>query len=720
MWKPVRIILLVAGVAVAAGGIWILRRQPPRAPAPTVPATTQSAPAPPATLPAAPKPPRTYIDVVLRAHPGFPTTQPLPIPLNLAESARLVFDDPIYLDPIGQLWITRTDAEPTSSVLKSATTQPTHVIRERVAFVHRWPDVRGIWQPYLVVADGETGGYALVQAGGRQPLGSAHRYDWSRAFSWNDVIVVPTETGVSIIRPDRRPLELHHEFKLGAKGPKSPPQMLLDWRGLIAWMPWEPGRNGSNGAMRFVNDAWIDLDKSRGWPQRLLQLVPLLDGSVIQIHVDQDGDAALSLALLDPPAVDEAAISMLVEQLSDPDPAQREAAFSELTRYGPGAWPVLEKLAPNQPPEGMRRVELLLGAKQQPTLGGMTLLPGEVRVIARSTGGAAMLLAESGVSIPAADDEPRIVAPAWLMLLPGRPIQLASDDLTRDFIPGKSEMTIIGRDIFVSDEAQGPRLWLSNHFSQPLLKKAHLAFARQIVGVDGRGRWLFRRHNGQAAQTLVIDPTLPDPTPRLPVWNYPVAGGTAGWTKEGWPAIKRGGAWVLTEKGWSVLDETKSPLLLEVAADAQTTSAAATQAEPAILRDADGTKYFGGKDSIRIVRPDGSEITWPLPPQAIGTSETVWLLRAGEDRLFLFNAPGRILRLRPTPHSPSPFELEATFTRRIPSSDNVLRAWVDPAGRMNMIVDADHLLIMFPAGHIPREIAEMMPAEELRAAESEE
>ena len=41
-----------------------------------------------------------------------------------------------------------------------------------------------------------------------------------------------------------------------------------------------------------------------------------------------------------------------------------------------------------------------------------------------------------------------------------------------------------------------------------------------------RGRWLFR-HSPDDGKTLIVDPTLPDATPKLPTWQYPVEGGSA-------------------------------------------------------------------------------------------------------------------------------------------------------------------------------------------------
>src|SRR5947208_1763993 len=76
----------------------------------------------------------------------------------------------------------------------------------------------------------------------------------------------------------------------------------------------------------------------------------------------------------------------------------------------------------------------------------------------------------------------------------------------------------------------------------------------RFIGFDRRGRWIFKPQS-TATSTLVIDPTLPDVRPRLPVWVYPVKDGKVGWTAQHWPVIDRGGAWVLIDKGWRPLDK---------------------------------------------------------------------------------------------------------------------------------------------------------------------
>ena len=130
----------------------------------TAPATTAAATAPaPATKPAKPPEPRyakTFMDVVRDAYPAFPATQPLAVPLNLSESARLVLKDPVYFDADGSfLWVTRPDARPTELLLKNRPDDPERVLvtRERVLYAHWMADENGDWRPYLVTPAAGTG-----------------------------------------------------------------------------------------------------------------------------------------------------------------------------------------------------------------------------------------------------------------------------------------------------------------------------------------------------------------------------------------------------------------------------------------------------------------------------------------------------------------------------------------------------------------------------------
>ena len=59
-----------------------------------------------------------------------------------------------------------------------------------------------------------------------------------------------------------------------------------------------------------------------------------------------------------------------------------------------------------------RNIEQLLADKIQPTLGGMKLVDGNVRRVARLADGGVILFAAAGVSMPSEDDQQKIVSPA--------------------------------------------------------------------------------------------------------------------------------------------------------------------------------------------------------------------------------------------------------------------------------------------------------------------
>ena len=76
----------------------------------------------------------------------------------------------------------------------------------------------------------------------------------------------------------------------------------------------------------------------------MLHLVPLFDGGVLQLVPDGGDWVKLAFTSLEKLAIDEALVAQLVEKLSDPEDKTRQDAFKELTRYGPSAWPVLERI----------------------------------------------------------------------------------------------------------------------------------------------------------------------------------------------------------------------------------------------------------------------------------------------------------------------------------------------------------------------------------------
>jgi hypothetical protein len=135
--------------------------------------------------------------------------------------------------------------------------------------------------------------------------------------------------------------------------------------------------------------------------------------------------------------------------------------------------------------------------------------------------------------------------------------------------------------------------------------------------------------------------------------------------------------------------------------------------------DSDGGRYFDGRQALRRIGKDGADVSWPLPADAIGSWEHPRLIEA-EGRLFLFNEPGRVLRIKRNAASESqPFALDATFVKNIPNVDQPKRIWLDPAGRIIIAHDGNTLTILFPSGRIPSSIAQRMLASDLKANEPE-
>jgi hypothetical protein len=782
-------LVLLVGAAATAYFLTRPAAAPPQANATTTPATAPAETQPTtasSTKPSKPSPPTTqYLDVVRAHHPRMPVTQPMGVPLDLSQAARVVLSEPIYLSPRSDLWITRPDAPPTPEVLARAAKeqgdQLTLAIRERVVFAHWTPQENGPWTFTLVVR-GPDGRDELVTQSRRTPIDTGRTYHWHRALDWGEKIVVATNTGVSVIHVEPEFREQHVDLidpKLKPDVTFAEPQFLMDWEGILAWVPWEGKKAGSVGAARFVDDKWSPLGPDQGWPDKLLHLVPLYDGGVLQLVPYEEEWVKLAFTSLEKVAIDEAMVAQLVEKLSDTEDQARQEAFKELTRYGASAWPILEKLMPDQGPEAQARLRHLLKSRAEPTLGGMSLLGDKLRMVARLSDGGAVVYAEVGVATAGDSEEPVIRSPAWISIRPGQAVSLLDPVFTTDMNPDRSRIYALGEEWVVVNNAAGPQRFVGNGFV-PLLRKSELSFSEPI-GMDRRGRWFFRKPTpaigtapasapataAVASETLVVDPTIPDPTPRLPVWLYTTAE-TVGWDQEDWPAVKRGGSWTLREDGWRPMKRTEkmfstaaevpapvapappvpaasapaasAPAASAPAArgsnapvatpDVATASAAEAAAGPAtapstapaedlgppILIDKEGSSYFDGRTRLVVVPRKGQRVDWPLPPTATGVAAKVFLVRTPDGLLFLYNQAGRMLRIRPTPDEAEPFLLEATFTRNIPNTDDVTRLWVDPAGRIIMAY-GNKLAIMFPRGFMPPAIASKMPP---RQADAEE
>jgi hypothetical protein len=669
--------------------------------------------------------PRDLLGLVRTNDRNYPTTQELETPASYDQAAHLVFHQPVYLCAMGHEWITDARGQSIASILANPGDGNCHIVTETIVFIHWQVADNGKWIA-TAVAKNKDGRFDLVSANRTTPLSPNRSWQWDRALAWDDKIVVPTDRGVSIFSVNDPSKESYQALVDEVVTQDfSTPVALFDAIGVVAWMPWEFGKAGSRGAARFADGKWTHLDSTQGWGDKILQLIPLLDGSVLQLIPNDDGSMQLQMSGIarDSTKVDEPQVQKLVEQLSDPDQTNRDAAYEQLTRYGPGVFPILQKLQDNQPPAAQGRIAELLKSEMKLTLGPITLQPGEVKVVQRLHDGGVVLYCDAGVSVARGSDvHPVLVAPAWLSIRPGYPVQVLSTRMTQDFTPGKQRFFAFKSEWIIGDQTQGLRWFVGNYFS-PLQHKDELRFS-EFVCIDSRGRWIMKTP-GDSPSTLIVDPNLPDPTPRLPVWIYTQADGPVGWTNTNWPAVKPNGVIVLDAGAWR--DPAKDEVFYEHEGDmpkaASTTVATtgpatgpATTQESAdlILADTDGTHYYDGSSTIRIRTRDGTETTWNLPSSACGNGD-VWFFHCGDDRYFLFNQPGRVLRLRRTPDGPEPFVLEATFTHNIPNVDGgntwIDRIWLDPAGRLVMSCSGKTLAIMFPSGRVPPEIQQMMPPE---------
>ncbi len=731
--------VIVAGTIAGCLAVWPLAPKVGRKNAAAAPPVARPATAP-APAPTKPAPGLTYMDVVRRANPLVATTQPLTVPVELEYAAHLVFHDPVYLDPLGNLWVTRPDAPPTAEVLRTVLDSTEYVVRDRPVFVHWFVTPAGLTQAGMVVA-AAGGGYDWVTLGRTHHLAGDRPYRWAAAYSLANRIVVPTDVGVAVF--DVAPAVVEHDHPLPGcePGKTSPPLTLPDTRGVLAWSPWERGKPGSRGVSRFVDGGWVDLPPA-AWPGRPIQLVMLLDGSVFCVAApdpaakpkepdaitDDDAPAAtavpppldavsLSIVPLEPPQFDAAHVDDLIGRLNDLDGDRRQAAYDELARYGPSIAPLLEKAADAITPAARARVHELLRNKLTPALGGMEPVDGRLAVAYRQADGTVLFFARAGVTIPTErEDHAQTVVPAWVVAhADGRVDRPLPPNQVKDQTPDDCRLRTAGDEWIELTEA-GPQRFLGNSFD-PLLPPAERHFDTWL-GMAARRRWVFR--DTRTGDTLVLDPTVADPAPRLPVWTMSAkapeavggqpAGpdGTAGWDARDDPVLRHGEngrAFALGADGWTALkkDDVVTTTWTPPPTATRPTTA---EADPPLLVTADGTRYYDGKAAVVVQAPAGRRTSWPLPPDATGTVARPLLARTPDGLLFLYNTPGRLLRLKPAADG---FEVEATFTADVPNADQPTRLWVDPNGRLDMVVDPTTLCVMFPSGHVPRSIAEMMP-----------
>ena len=752
-----------AVVAVAVGAavaVTVGHRRRAIAPATTTVATTA-----PATRPARAKRPTyaSYLDAVRAGTPTVAATQPLGTPVDLVDAAHVVVRDPLLVDQVGNLWITRPDGQPTAAALAAMAKSPPDgsefVVRDRPVFVHWYADGGPMLAGLVVAADGRVGGgggFDWVTVTGRVHLCGDRPYRWSAGYTVPALgkFVVPTDVGVSVFDVTPTVAEHYHELPGCRAGATTPPVTLPDSRGILAFAPWDGGRPGSDRVSRFVDGQWSDLPADQ-WPPRPMLLSVLLDGSVLRIAAaptPQAGDVesldgpatapavaagptdrvAVSIGHLDAVALDDDRLQTLINQLSDPDPDRRRSAYDELARSGPAVAPALERAAAQQPPEGQMRLRQLLRGQLTPALGGLPLIEDRLTVARRMADGTLVLFAPAGVRVPSdrggggAFDE--TVVPAWLVVRPtGQVERPLPPQLVVDQRPDACTLRPAGDEWLVLDAA-GPRRFFGNALV-PLLPPAERRFT-DFVALAARHRWVFR--DPKTGETLLVDPTIADPTPRLPTWTIPVRGGAVGWDNAGNPVVQRGAPpgpnrppaavvrnrFALGPGGWmgNGPDDgfhTEVPPAPPMPTSRPTTGPSTAPVDgPPLLTTTDGTRYHDGRDALVVVDPAGHRTRWPLPAVATGAAEVdPVLVRTDDGLLFLYNAPGRLLRLRPTPTDAEPFRLEATFTDGIPNDPAPARVWLDPSGRLCFATEGPTLTVTFPVGRVPKAIANMMPAE---------
>ncbi len=713
---------VVVMLLVAVGAWWLLRApepvvtEPPAATQP-VEALSEENTAPATQLRVV----ASYLDLVREIDPVYATAQRLDHVVKFAESAKLVIERPLYVDAWRDLWITHPDAPPIEQTLKSAAQEQVHIVPVRVRYVRRVPAGRGALLP-AVVAEHADGRFELIRPTGERETLPERPYLWSRAVDWQEMTLVPTRTGVSVLQFTSPATEQYFDFaergliELRDDEEATPPTLIPDLRGVLAFIPAEGSTPGGARTARYVDGTWTILDHSDS--DRLLQLVPLLDGSLIRILADRDDTVRLDLVTLEAVEVDQRRILALVEQLSDIEQEKRDAAFEALQQYGQGIWPILEPIADQQPPEARIRIRQLLKNRIVPTLRGMSIVDNRLRVVERQPNGTVVFHAPQGVRITNERDQSTLVPAAWVAAGPWTGIQLLPERMTHELQPGRDIVRFVGGDWIVTNAALGPRQWVGNSFV-PLLGTSHRSFM-YVLASDRAGRWYFTGRDPAKVieqPVLVVDRRLPDASPRLPVWVWHQPNARMGWDDQGYPGMMAGGAFVLDQTEWRNLDLTKETFHTSLpvqTASRSTTGPATTQpahGEPLLVAE-DGTRYFGGNEWLLVIDADGRETRWLLPPDAIGSARP-WLVRTANDRLFLFNQAGRIVRIKPNPAgSAEPFAVEAVFTKAIPNVRDPVRIWLDPAGRLVILADEHRMAICFPDSRIPRPISLLMPAEE--------
>ncbi len=654
----------------------------------------------PATAPAATRPAPAalakYIDWVHQTTPltdaKFEESR-----LARADAAHLRFSNPVYICSRGDLWLSHPEAPAIEDVLRQAAKVNEHITRDRVLFIFWDLDNRGTRRAAAIVRRSPDK-VVLVR-----PDGVTGEFDafggCNRARVIDGIAVFPGKDSLTLLTvwPDIK-LET---VSLGGSGDE-PVQLVPTSESLLAFVPQHTARETPAKVLRLRDGQWAVISESADWKGPFIHLIPRADGSVLQIRPgDEVGTVHLSAAPLEKGNVPREQVLKAVEQLSADSPAARDNAERELIALGPGIWPILEELLPKQPPEATFRIHDILAARNEPRLGNMRLVGDRLKVLDRLADGV-VFFADGGVQVARLDGQLIARPDAWIVARDNGSVTGLPDELSRYLMVGESSVSGLDDDWIVGDVAHGCRLFLGKDFV-PLTSKDEIAYTK-LVGRDRQGRLLFQRP--QRDQYLLIDPWLADPTPRLPVWQITVENGAAGWDQDNWPAMKKGQAWSLRAEGWQPLKDTKARF---------TNSAPATTSADLLATLPDGTLISGGRTELVFRRPGLAEFTLPLTAGQQATVPVTVAAAIGNGPLFLFNSPGRIIRIGRKPGARE-WQIEGIFDKGMPRMVTPTRLWADPAGRLCLTWDTNSLAIMFPSGRIPAAIVDLMPQDQMKTA----
>ena len=417
--------------------------------------------------------------------------------------------------------------------------------------------------------------------------------------------------------------------------------------------------------------------------------------------------AAMSFVTLDNPDIDEKQIASLVDQLGDDDPDKRIAAYQRLSQYGPKIDPILEKLAPGR--RWKRKRESRNCCKARRWVEWLSTETSWRWWRGCVTAGWCSAPARRDDSARGAKSENRFAGLSGGSA--GRAVQELPPAIVDRLCKPNGSVAAWGDEWIVGSPDAGPARFLPPNQLDPLLRQSERNFSR-FVAIDSRGRWLLTDDAGK--RTLILDPTVPDPTARLAIWLIDT-GDSVGWNKSDWPAIQRGTAhWIINDHDWEPMDQNES--LRKELSPPIVPATTATAEGPPLLVDGDGNRYYDGQSTIALVSPGGRRRVWPLGDQAAGSADRpAYLVADRQGHLFLFNSTGRIARLRLSLGDPQPFVLESVFTDHVPNFRDVERIWCDPAGRIVVAYQGSHLAMIFPTGQIPREIEDkILPQDLLR------